>query len=49
MNGVTAIVGSLFTYGLGSIETNALFKYQVNLYEERVVIPRKIRPDLTYV
>lgn len=29
MNGVTAIVGSLLTYGLGSINTTALFKYQV--------------------
>ncbi|KAL2177333.1 major facilitator superfamily domain-containing protein [Thermothelomyces heterothallicus CBS 202.75] len=29
MNGVTAIVGSLFTYGLGHIESRALFKYQI--------------------
>ncbi|KAB5583435.1 major facilitator superfamily domain-containing protein [Coniochaeta sp. 2T2.1] len=29
MNGVTAIVGSLVTYGLGSIHTTALFKYQI--------------------
>lgn len=29
MNGVTAIVGSLFTYGLGSINTDKVYKYQV--------------------
>ncbi|AEO68507.1 uncharacterized protein THITE_2118047 [Thermothielavioides terrestris NRRL 8126] len=29
MNGVTAIVGSLFTYGLGHIESDVLFKYQI--------------------
>ncbi|KAK4159507.1 major facilitator superfamily domain-containing protein [Cladorrhinum sp. PSN259] len=29
MNGVTAIVGSLFTYGLGHIETTVMFKYQI--------------------
>lgn len=29
MNGVTFIVGSLFTYGLGHIESSSLFKYQV--------------------
>ncbi|KAK3346513.1 major facilitator superfamily domain-containing protein [Lasiosphaeria hispida] len=29
MNGVTAIVGSLFTYGLGHIESDKMFKYQV--------------------
>ena len=29
MNGITAIVGSLFTFGLGHIESNVLFKYQV--------------------
>ncbi|KAL2187893.1 MFS general substrate transporter [Thermothelomyces heterothallicus CBS 203.75] len=29
MNGITAIVGSLFTYGLGHIESRALFKYQI--------------------
>ena len=30
MNGVTAIVGSLVTYGLGRIESEKLFKYQVS-------------------
>ncbi|KAH7344269.1 major facilitator superfamily domain-containing protein [Pyrenochaeta sp. MPI-SDFR-AT-0127] len=29
MNGVTFIVGSLFTYGLGHIESEAMFKYQI--------------------
>ena len=29
MNGVTAIVGSLFTFGLGHIESQVLFKYQI--------------------
>lgn len=29
MNGVTAIVGSLFTYGLGHIHSNTLFEYQI--------------------
>ncbi len=29
MNGVTAIIGSLFTYGLGSINTNVMHHYQV--------------------
>ena len=29
MNGVTFIVGSLFTYGLGHIHSNALYKYQI--------------------
>ncbi|KAH7390920.1 major facilitator superfamily domain-containing protein [Phaeosphaeria sp. MPI-PUGE-AT-0046c] len=29
MNGVTFIVGSLFTYGLGHIESDALYKYQI--------------------
>jgi MFS family permease len=29
MNGITAIVGSLFTYGLGHIESEAMFKYQI--------------------
>lgn len=29
MNGVTAIVGSLFTYGLGHIESDKMFKYQI--------------------
>jgi MFS family permease len=29
MNGVTFIVGSLFTYGLGHIEIDRLYKYQV--------------------
>ncbi|CCF33847.1 major facilitator superfamily transporter [Colletotrichum higginsianum] len=29
MNGVTFIVGSLFTYGLGHIESDKLFKYQI--------------------
>ncbi|KAL2130872.1 hypothetical protein VTI74DRAFT_5826 [Chaetomium olivicolor] len=29
MNGITAIVGSLFTYGLGHIESKVLFKYQI--------------------
>ncbi|KAF7562918.1 hypothetical protein G7046_g1254 [Stylonectria norvegica] len=29
MNGVTFIVGSLFTYGLGHIESRVLFKYQI--------------------
>ncbi|KAK3361915.1 major facilitator superfamily domain-containing protein [Lasiosphaeria ovina] len=29
MNGVTAIVGSLFTYGLGHIQSDRLFKYQI--------------------
>lgn len=29
MNGVTFIVGSLFTYGLGHIESGVLFRYQI--------------------
>jgi MFS family permease len=29
MNGVTFIVGSLFTYGLGHIETDDMYKYQI--------------------
>ncbi|GAB1318253.1 Allantoate permease [Madurella fahalii] len=29
MNGITAIVGSLFTYGLGHIESRVMFKYQI--------------------
>jgi MFS family permease len=29
MNGITAIVGSLFTYGLGHIESQTMFKYQI--------------------
>lgn len=29
MNGVTFVVGSLFTYGLGHIESNSLYKYQI--------------------
>jgi MFS family permease len=29
MNGVTFVVGSLFTYGLGHIESDSLYKYQV--------------------
>lgn len=29
MNGVTFVVGSLFTYGLGHIESDVLFKYQI--------------------
>ncbi|KAL4902703.1 hypothetical protein BDW74DRAFT_169307 [Aspergillus multicolor] len=29
MNGVTAIVGSLFTYGLGHIHSSTLFSYQI--------------------
>lgn len=29
MNGVTFIVGSLFTYGLGHIDSDSLFKYQI--------------------
>ncbi|KAL6238469.1 hypothetical protein BDW75DRAFT_227903 [Aspergillus navahoensis] len=29
MNGVTAIVGSLFTYGLGHIHSDTLFSYQI--------------------
>jgi MFS family permease len=29
MNGVTFIVGSLFTYGLGHINSESLYKYQV--------------------
>ncbi|OLN83434.1 putative transporter C417.10-like protein 4 [Colletotrichum chlorophyti] len=29
MNGLTFIVGSLFTYGLGHIESESLFKYQI--------------------
>jgi len=29
MNGITAIVGSLFTYGLGHIESKVMFKYQI--------------------
>ncbi|KAK2017627.1 major facilitator superfamily transporter [Colletotrichum eremochloae] len=29
MNGVTFIIGSLFTYGLGHIESDKLYKYQV--------------------
>jgi hypothetical protein len=32
MNGVTQIVGSLFTYGLGSINTDRMFKYQVCVF-----------------
>lgn len=29
MNGVTAMIGSLFAYGLGHIESKTLYKYQV--------------------
>ncbi|KAF9691997.1 hypothetical protein EKO04_009925 [Ascochyta lentis] len=29
MNGVTYIVGSLFTYGLGHIESDSMYKYQI--------------------
>lgn len=29
MNGVTAIIGSLFTYGLGHIHSDTLFSYQI--------------------
>ncbi|KAK1750040.1 major facilitator superfamily domain-containing protein [Echria macrotheca] len=29
MNGITAIIGSLLTYGLGHIESDRLFKYQI--------------------
>ncbi|KAF2820423.1 MFS general substrate transporter [Ophiobolus disseminans] len=29
MNGVTFIVGSLFTYGLGHIDSDAMYKYQI--------------------
>lgn len=29
MNGVTSILGSLFTYGLGHIESDRLYKYQI--------------------
>lgn len=29
MNGVTSIIGSLFTYGLGHIESDKLYKYQI--------------------
>ncbi|KAK1573641.1 major facilitator superfamily transporter [Colletotrichum navitas] len=29
MNGVTFIIGSLFTYGLGHIESDKLYKYQI--------------------
>ncbi|KAK4187361.1 thiamine pathway transporter THI73 [Podospora australis] len=29
MNGITAIVGSLLTYGLGHIESDKMFKYQI--------------------
>ncbi|KAG8170017.1 hypothetical protein KVR01_000762 [Diaporthe batatas] len=29
MNGVTSIIGSLFTYGLGHIESKTMFKYQI--------------------
>ncbi|KAK0609977.1 major facilitator superfamily domain-containing protein [Bombardia bombarda] len=29
MNGVTFIVGSLFTYGLGHIQSNVMFRYQI--------------------
>lgn len=29
MNGITAIIGSLFTFGLGHIESEVLFKYQI--------------------
>jgi MFS family permease len=29
MNGVTFIIGSLFTYGLGHINSDALYKYQI--------------------
>lgn len=35
MNGVTSIIGSLFTYGLGHIESDKLYKYQiVSIYSE---------------
>ncbi len=29
MNGITSIVGSLFTYGLGHIESESMFKFQI--------------------
>jgi MFS family permease len=29
MNGVTFIIGSLFTYGLGHIDSNVMYKYQI--------------------
>jgi MFS family permease len=29
MNGVTYIIGSLFTYGLGHINSNSMYKYQI--------------------
>ncbi len=29
MNGITAIVGSMFTFGLGHIESERLYKYQI--------------------
>lgn len=29
MNGVTSIIGSLFTYGLGHIQSKTMFKYQI--------------------
>ena len=29
MNGITFIIGSLVTYGLGHIETSRIYKYQV--------------------
>lgn len=29
MNGVTAMIGSLFTFGLGHIESETLYKYQI--------------------
>lgn len=29
MNGLTSIIGSLFTYGLGHIESDKMYKYQI--------------------
>lgn len=40
MNGVTSIIGSLFTYGLGHINSKTLFKYQV------VRLARNLPPPL---
>lgn len=34
MNGLTFIIGSLFTFGLGHIQSSALFSYQVRLSRE---------------
>lgn len=48
MNGVTAMIGSLFAYGLGHIESKALYKYQVVSYYHfhMVPIPWLHEPDV---